>query len=105
MVVTTKEYLEHYDHDNVQQFLGELFEKKTVVFLGYGLEELEMLEHILRRGQVKQTGDRRRFAVQGFFVANSHCMKGYTTTTKNPLVFICLDSFGTMKTTWAWRTH
>jgi hypothetical protein len=67
MVVTTKEYLEHYDHDHVQQFLGELFRRKTVVFLGYGLEELEILEHILRRGQVKQTGDRRRFAVQGFF--------------------------------------
>ena len=67
MVVTTREYLEHYDHDNVQQFLGELFERKTVVFLGYGLEESEILEHILRRGKVKPTGDRRRFAVQGFF--------------------------------------
>ena len=67
MVVTTKDYLEHYDHDNVQEFLGELFERKTVVFLGYGLEESEVLEHILRRGQVKETKDRRRFAVQGFF--------------------------------------
>jgi len=67
MIVTTKDYLEHYDNDNVQEFLGELFEKKTVVFLGYGLEEAEILEHILRRGQVKETGDRRRFTVQGFF--------------------------------------
>lgn len=67
MIVTTKEYLEHYDHDNVQQFLGELFKRKTVLFLGYGLEESEILEHILRRGQVKQTGERKRFAVQGFF--------------------------------------
>jgi len=67
MVVATKEYLEHYDHDNVKQFLAQLFERKTVVFLGYGLEESEILEHILRRGQVKPTGDRRRFAVQGFF--------------------------------------
>lgn len=67
MIVTTKDYLEHYDHDNVQEFLGEMFERKTVVFLGYGLEESEILEHILRRGRVKETGDRRRFAVQGFF--------------------------------------
>lgn len=67
MIITTKDYLEHYDNDNVQAFLGELFEKKTVIFLGYGLEESEILEHILRRGQVKETGDRRRFAVQGFF--------------------------------------
>ena len=67
MIVTTKDYLEHYDHANVQEFLGEMFERKTVVFLGYGLEESEILEHILRRGRVKETGDLRRFAVQGFF--------------------------------------
>ena len=67
MIVTTKEYLEHYDHENVQEFLSELFKKKTILFIGYGLEEAEILEHILRRGSVKATGDRRRFALQGFF--------------------------------------
>ena len=70
MVVTTKEYLEHYDDDNVKHFLGELFSKKTVLFLGYGLEETEILEHILRRGSAKPTPDRRRFALQGFFGSN-----------------------------------
>ncbi|MCR8922802.1 SIR2 family protein [Dasania sp. GY-MA-18] len=69
MIVTTKDYLEHYDHENVQEFLGELFEKKTILFLGYGLEEAEVLEHILRRGSVKPTHDRRRFALQGFFLS------------------------------------
>lgn len=67
MVVTTKDYLEHYDHENVQHFLGELFSKKTVLFVGYGLEEAEILEHILRRGGVKSTADRRRFVLQGYF--------------------------------------
>ena len=69
MIVTTKDYLEHYDHENVQEFLGELFEKKTILFLGYGLEEAEILEHILRRGAVKPTRDRKRFALQGFFLS------------------------------------
>jgi hypothetical protein len=67
MVVTTPEYLAHYDHAKVQHFLGALFDKKTVLFLGYGLEEAEVLEHILRRGHVAETADRRRFALQGFF--------------------------------------
>ncbi|QPJ61575.1 MAG: hypothetical protein G3M70_06620 [Candidatus Nitronauta litoralis] len=67
MIVSTKDYLEHYDNAQVKEFLGELFEKKTVLFLGYGLEEAEILEHILRRGSVKQTSERRRFALQGFF--------------------------------------
>ncbi|WMS87877.1 SIR2 family protein [Pleionea litopenaei] len=69
MIVTTKDYLEHYDHENVKEFLGELFAKKTILFLGYGLEEAEILEHILRRGSVTQTHDRRRFALQGFFLS------------------------------------
>jgi NAD-dependent SIR2 family protein deacetylase len=67
MVVTTKAYLEHYDHENVQNFLSELFAKKIVLFIGYGLEESEILEHILRRGAVESTKDRRRFALQGYF--------------------------------------
>lgn len=67
MIVTTKDYLEHYDHENVQEFLAGLFDKKTVLFLGYGLEEAEILEHILRRGAVKASKDRRRFSLQGFY--------------------------------------
>lgn len=69
MVVTTKSYLEHYDDKNVQHFLREMFAKKIILFIGYGLEEAEILEHILRRGAVESTRDRRRFALQGYFVS------------------------------------
>lgn len=67
MVVTTQQYLEHYDHKNVQAFLYELFNKKTVLFLGYSLDEAEILEHILRKGSTKETKEIKRFALQGFF--------------------------------------
>ena len=71
MVVTTKDYLDHYEHEKVPYFLREMFSKKVVLFLGYGLEEVEVLEHILRKGDVKgDVGDkkeRRRFALQGYF--------------------------------------
>lgn len=67
MIVTTKDYLEHYDHPNVQKFLERLFKEKVVLFLGYGLEEAEILEHILRRGSVLREGNRRRFSLEGFF--------------------------------------
>ena len=60
--------IEHYDNGNVQLFLGELFEKKTVLFLGYGLEEAEILEHILRRGRVSDSKMKKRFSLQGFFI-------------------------------------
>lgn len=69
MIVTTKQYLEHYDNENVREFLGELFKKKTILFLGYSMAEAEILEHILRRGKAKQTEERKLFALQGFFLS------------------------------------
>lgn len=69
LVVTTKDYLTHYDDKTVQHFLGQLFENKTVLFLGYGLEEAEILEHILRRGSVGPSGNKRRFSLQPFYMS------------------------------------
>lgn len=71
MVFSTKQYLEHYDDETVKHFLGELFEKKTILFIGYGLEEAEILEHILRRGRVRDTRDKRRFALMPFFLSQT----------------------------------
>jgi hypothetical protein len=73
MVITTRDYLDHYSTKEVQDFLRYLFEKKTVLFLGYGLEETEVLEYVLRRGGAS-TGERghlRRFILQGFFQAET----------------------------------
>jgi hypothetical protein len=71
MIVTTKNYLEHYDDENVQVFLEELFQKYTVLFIGYGLEESEILEHILRRGNARPKSERYRFSLNGFFLRES----------------------------------
>ena len=67
MLVTTKDYLEHYDNEFVKEFLGDLFERKTVLFIGYGLEEAEILEHVLRRGGVQNSKERKRFILQGYY--------------------------------------
>lgn len=72
MVITTRDYLDHYSKKAVQDFLTYLFDRKTVLFLGYGLEEIEVLEYILRRGGAvdKDTNSRtKRFILQGFFNA------------------------------------
>jgi hypothetical protein len=72
MVVTTRQYLEHYASKEVQNFLESLFNRKTVLFLGYGMDETEILEYILRRGGSKSGEPRvRRFILQGFFNAET----------------------------------
>jgi len=68
MIVTTRDYLAHYDEPKVQHFLSELFRDYVVAFIGYGLEESEILEHILRRSGVKETDtERQRFLLLPFF--------------------------------------
>src|SRR3989338_1412049 len=71
MVFTTKQYLKHYDDKTVQNFLEELFAKKIILFIGYSLEESEILEHILRRGKVQDTKNKRRFALMPFFFSQT----------------------------------
>jgi hypothetical protein len=68
MIVTTRDYLAHYDEPKVQHFLSELFRDYVVAFIGYGLDESEILEHILRRSGVKESATKRqRFLLQPFF--------------------------------------
>ena len=51
MVVSLKDYIEHYADERVQTFLSSMFRNYTVLFVGYGLAELEILEHIIRSNE------------------------------------------------------
>jgi len=67
MIITTSDYLAHYDDEVVKEFLTNLFGKYTVVFIGYGLEEIDILEYILKKGQTKKEHIKKRFYLEGFF--------------------------------------
>ena len=67
MIMTTPQYLKHYENEHVQEFLKQLFDRYIVLFLGYGLEEWEVLEHILRKGKNEVGKQRKRFMLQGFY--------------------------------------
>jgi hypothetical protein len=56
MVVSLKDYIEHYADQKVQAFLAAMFKNHTVLFVGYGLEELEVLDHIIRSNESLRTG-------------------------------------------------
>jgi hypothetical protein len=81
MVMSSREYVDHYANDRhsgdpdrenrVLSFLEELFNKaKTVLFVGYGLEELEILEYVMlkaRRSAKHGPLEAKHFLLQGFF--------------------------------------
>ena len=55
MVVSLKGYIEHYADLRVQAFLSAMFKNHTVLFVGYGLSELEVLDHIIRSNESLRT--------------------------------------------------
>lgn len=75
MIMTTPQYLHHYENDQVQYFLKEMFHQYTVLFLGYGLDEWEVLEHILRKGGPNSHQQKKRFMLHGFY---SHQRKTFS---------------------------
>ena len=79
MVLTTVDYLERYsshrfevkrNHENpFLTFLETLFRLKNLLFIGYGLNELEILEYIIQKGieTSKSKEEPRHYVLQGFF--------------------------------------
>lgn len=80
MVLTTRDYITRYANDHrtgdatlenrTLTFLEHLFGNYTVLFIGYGLEELEILEYVVLKAKphTSTTHDEvRHFLLQGFF--------------------------------------
>lgn len=65
MVISTRQYIEHYRDDFVKTFLSELFEGDYIVlFIGYGLEEEEIIEYVTGKNPgkvVTNTKEARHF--------------------------------------------
>lgn len=88
MVITTQHYVQHYANDRlsgnadkenpVLTFLTHLFQHKTVLFVGYGLEELEILEYVIlkaRRPPGTDQSEARHYLLQGFFSHEHELMR------------------------------
>ncbi len=54
LVLTTRDYIKHYKKKLVIDFLDHLFDQYNVLFIGYGLEEEEILEYVIRKKEKQQ---------------------------------------------------
>ena len=63
IVATAADYIKHYNSDKTKDLLNLIFSNdNVVVFIGYGLGEMELLEFILK----KTNHENRYFSIQGF---------------------------------------
>ena len=79
MILTTQDYVRHYANDRgpeapdvenrILTFLEYLFREKTILFVGYDLEELEILEYVITKATQPRSSEpeARHYLIQGFF--------------------------------------
>lgn len=80
MVLTAVDYLDRYsshridgkgNHENpFLTFLETLFQLKNVLFIGYGLNEMEVLEYVVQKGINRLRSDNeepKHYVLQGFY--------------------------------------
>lgn len=91
MIMTTPEYITRYRNDRYDgeaahenrtlTFLDYLFSNKTVLFVGYGLEDLEILEYVIQKARVAHLDGRaeaKHFMLQGYFSHQVGLMRALT---------------------------
>jgi hypothetical protein len=91
MVITTRDYITRYANDRTENdpqrenrtltFLSHLFSTKTVLFVGYGLEDLEVLEYVIQKARMLPSDEKaeaRHFMLQGYFSHQSELMRSLT---------------------------
>jgi hypothetical protein len=91
MVITTRDYITRYANDRTEAdadrenrtltFLSHLFANKTVLFVGYGLEDLEILEYVIQKARMlspEGEAEARHFMLQGYFSHQSELMRSLT---------------------------
>jgi SIR2-like domain len=96
LILTTRQYLEHYEDEGVRIFLRELFARYTVLFIGYGLEEEEILEHIFRK-RASNSGETHYRLFPRFSYESSlynHLSKYYSSHCDVELVEYSIDHYG-----------
>jgi hypothetical protein len=69
-VITTRQYVDAYRNKNgLQGFLENVFKEYTVIFIGSGMQEFEILEHCLKEKH------KEHYALVGMFTGEEHLFR------------------------------
>jgi len=77
VVMTIVDYMKYYKYDSEPAvLLEEIFEKYIVLFIGYGLEEYEVIEFLISKSYTEKT-ELRHFMLYPMFGKNNNLLKFY----------------------------
>ncbi|MGB2578093.1 hypothetical protein AAIR98_000010 [Elusimicrobium simillimum] len=84
-ILTTSEYMKFYKTDGPgRAYLSDLFSSKTILFIGFGIEEFEIMEHV---HVFSRPGKRKHYALFSYLEGDpdSYLLKEYKEYYKNVL--------------------
>lgn len=84
LIFTVSEYMKRYTDPEFNRFLGKIFREYTVLFLGYGVAEFEILEFILRNNPKNPALKPRHFLLSPFYSGEDNILR-YEQTYYNDL--------------------
>lgn len=67
LVFTVSDYLQKYNNPYFQHFMQKLFSTYVVLFLGYGLEEFEVLDYLITKFDHSQGTEMRHFILLPYY--------------------------------------
>ena len=70
LVFTTTQYLERYNNERFLSFIRKIFQENTVLFIGYGLQELELLDHLITKIGGKKV-EKKHFLLKEYELSQS----------------------------------
>jgi len=75
LVFTVSDYIERYRDDGFIQFLKQIFESRTVLFVGYGMSEFELLDFIMTRYDSGYARELKHFILLPFYTGEETALR------------------------------
>ena len=75
LIFTVSQYMQRYTDPKFREFLGRIFREYTVLFLGYGFTEFEILEFILQDSFINPREAPRHFMLSAFYSGEDNILR------------------------------
>jgi len=75
LVFTVPGYIERYRDDDFRQFLKQIFNSRTVLFVGYGMSEFELLDFIVTRYDSGDARELKHFILLPFYTGEETALR------------------------------
>jgi hypothetical protein len=75
LIFTVPDYIERYRDEDFRQFLKKIFDSHTVLFVGYGMGEFELLDFIITRYDSGGARELKHFILMPFYTGEEASLK------------------------------